>query len=132
MIPVRKFLSNFNCQQATIRSLIFTMGLVLVLFSSFVPVKYPPAEGGKAAWLLPSTTGMEKLHVYKEAHDPNSDLHLSIRKQNKLKCVKKLTPNALAAERANSTEHVSYIPNSGFSTVERPAYYVFLFRYTLF
>lgn len=132
MIPVRKFLSYFNAREATIRSLILMLGLVSVIFSSFVPGKYPDAEKPKAAWLLPSTTGMEKLHVYKDAHDPNSDLHLSSRKQNKVKCVKKLTPNALAAERAASTEHIPYVPDSGFPGVKRPAYYVFLFRYTLF
>lgn len=132
MIPVRKFLSYFNGREASIRSLILTLGLVLVLFSSFVPVKHSNPDAPKAAWLLPSTTGMEKLHAYKDARDPNSDLHLSSRKQAKVKCVKKLTPNALAAERAHSTEHIPNIPDSGFPGVKRPAYYVFLFRYTLF
>lgn len=132
MIPISEFLSYFNCRQASIRTLILSMGLLLVLFSSFVTPRVQDQQHVKAGWLLPSTTGMERLAEFRDASGPNSDLHLSIRKQTKVKCVKKLQPGSEAAEKAIETVHISTSPIAGFDTVKRPAYYVFLFRYTLF
>jgi hypothetical protein len=75
---------------------------------------------------------MERLAAWQDAHDPNSDLHLTTRKQTKVKFVKKLQPGGLAAERSVEAAIISNPPITGFDTVERPAYYIFLFRYTLF
>jgi hypothetical protein len=132
MIPVKNFLSYFNCQPASARTLILSLGMVLILCSSFIPAKLAHSQDVKAGWLIPSTTGMERLAAFHDAHDPNSDLHLTTRKQTKVKFVKKLQPGGLAAERSVETAITSNPPITGFDTVERPAYYIFLFRYTLF
>lgn len=132
MKPVANFLSYFNCPQASIRTLFLTLGLLLVLCSSFIPAKYQQLRDVKPGWLTPSASGMEKLATYNDNADPNSDLHLHVRKQTKVKCAKKLSPNGLTADRSSDTEHVSTPVIAGFSKIERPAYYIFLFRYTLF
>lgn len=133
MIPVHKILSYFNCRQAFIRSLMLSLGLVFVLLSSFVPRNQSLEDtGAGAGWLTPSTSAMEKLCVYQDAGDPHSDLHLSVRKQTKVKCTKKLSPTTPASERPGDTDNPSAHPIAGFDSVKRPAYYIFLFRYTLF
>lgn len=132
MIPVHKIFPYINSRKAFIRSLILSLGMVLVLLSSFVPQSRQSSSEIKAGWLTPSASGMENLGVYQDAGDPNSDLHLSCRKQTKVKCVKKLTPNTLAAERSADADDISSHPIAGFNAVKRPAYYIFLFRYTLF
>lgn len=132
MIRIRKILSYFDCQQASIRTLILSMGLLLVLFSSFVTPRVEQQQPAKASWLMPGATGMEKLAAFHDASGPNSDLHLTLRKQAKIKCIKKLQPGGVTAERSVETEHISTSFSAGFDTVERPAYYIFLFMYTLF
>lgn len=132
MIPIRKILSYFNSRPASPRTLILSLGMVLILCSSSVPAKLTLSQDLRAGWLIPSTSGMERLAAWQDAHIPNSDLHLSNRKQAKVKCVKKLQPGGLAAERFVEIASISNPPITGFDTVERPAYYIFLFRYTLF
>ena len=132
MIPIRKFLSYFDCRQASNRTLILSLGLLLVLFSSFITPRVEQLQLTKAGWLVPGDSGMEKLASFQDASGPNSDLHLTIRKQAKVKCIKKMQPGGVAAERSVETVHISTSPGAGCDMVERPAYYIFLFRYTLF
>lgn len=133
MIPFHKFSSYFSCRQAFIRSLTVSLGLVFVLLSSFVPRNSALNEWEmKAGRLTPAAAAMENLCVYQDAGDPNSDLHLSVRKQTKVKCAKKLSPTAPASERPADADNPSAHSIAGFDSVKRPAYYIFLFRYTLF
>jgi hypothetical protein len=133
MIPFHKLSSYFNCRQAFIRSLILSLGLVFVLSSSFVPRNQALNDIEiRSGWLTPSSSAMEKLCVYQDTGDPNADLHLSVRKQTKVKCAKKLSPVAPASERLSDPDNPSAHSIAGFDSVKRPAYYIFLFRYTLF
>ncbi|NML23508.1 hypothetical protein HHL16_21690 [Pseudoflavitalea sp. G-6-1-2] len=109
-------------------------GLVLILLCSFssAHTSAQKAKNSLPGWLLPSATGAERFAAWQDAGDPNGDLHLSVRKQTKVKCVKKLTLNAMYADRSESRSAAVLHPIAGFDTVKRPAYYIFLFRYTLF
>jgi len=110
-----------------------SLGLVFVLLSSFVPRNQALNDTEiRSGWLTPSSSAMEKLCVYQDAGDPNSDLHLSVRKQTKVKCAKKLSPVAPDSERLSDPDNPSAHSIAGFDSVKRPAYYIFLFRYTLF
>ena len=133
MKPDKHINSDQRWKQGSIRTSLFVLGLVFALFCSFVPRQVPPknTEIGHG-WLTPSATAMERLAVYQDANDPNNDLHLSVRKQTKVKCVKKVSQHALQGERAASDDDSSNHFIAGFASVKRPAYYIFLFRYTLF
>lgn len=115
-------------------TLVVIAGLVLVLLCSFssAHTSAKKATNSTPGWLLPSATGAERFAAYQDAGDPNGDLHLSVRKQTKVKCVKKLTLNTMHADRQENGSAAALHPIAGFDTVKRPAYYIFLFRYTLF
>ena len=127
-IPYRIFAQNRS------GTLVVIAGLVLVLLCSFSSVHRTAGytRDIKPGYHLPSATGMERFAAYHDAGDPNGDLHLSTRKQTKVKCVKKLTPGGLQPERTDNRDDASFHPIAGFDSVKRPAYYIFLFRYTLF
>jgi hypothetical protein len=89
--------------------------------------------GEQPGWSLHSAaTATDYLAESHLSANPNNDLHLTIRKQIKAKCVKKSSPqDSLAAKwtKVNKSHLGSLI---GFDQGARPAYYSFLFRFTLF
>lgn len=120
-----------NWKHSAVRTQLCTLGLLFVLFCSFTSVNLTQA-GDKAGWQHHSADATNYLTLSHNGADPNNDLHLTARKQIKVKCVKKSSPNPFEAHssfRAGDNVHLSI---AGLEAVTRPAYYIFLFRYTLF
>ncbi|AXY77913.1 hypothetical protein D3H65_29705 [Paraflavitalea soli] len=122
-----------NWKYSSVRTQLCTLALLFVLFCSFTSVNLPqPQDIDHTDWLHHSTDATDQLALSHNGADPNNDLHLTARKQIKVKCIKKSSPNPFAAHRSTGTGDNDHLSIAGLATVIRPAYYTFLFRYTLF
>ncbi|WP_315821245.1 hypothetical protein [Paraflavitalea speifideaquila] len=123
-----------NWKQVTVRTQLCILGLLFIVFCSFTTPQYQQAlTGDQPGWSLHNaTTATDYLAESHLASNPNNDLHLTVRKQIKVKCVKKSSPqDALAAKWTQVDNSLPFSPN-GYDQGARPAYYSFLFRFTLF
>ncbi len=122
-----------NWKDSSVRTQLCTLGLLFVLFCSFTSANLPrPQDIDQTDWQHHSADAADNLTLSHNGADPNNDLHLTARKQIKVKCVKKSSPNPLQAFRSSTAGGTDPLSIAGLVTVTRPAYYIFLFRYTLF
>jgi|GEM_PF-1364635 len=120
-----------NWKHSSVRTRLSTLGLLFVLCCGFTSANFPQ-PGDKADWEHHSADASDHLTLSHNSPDPNSDLHLTARKQIKVKCVKKSSPDPLRAFRSSTAGGTDPLSITGLVSVTRPAYYIFLFRFTLF
>lgn len=111
----------------------WVLGFLLLLFNSAVFANgYLFQQVGEAGSMAQQPVSQEHQTPGQEMNDPENDLHCSAKKLVKLKVLKKFTPQPPQPARVVYQPATPLLTIAGFGALPRPAYYLFLFRYTPF
>jgi hypothetical protein len=128
----RKIKISLKGKQVTVHTRLCILGLLLILFCSFTATQYQPSATTQTSGSLHSVAAADYLAQSWLPSNPNNDLHVTVRNQIKVKSVKKSSPQDPLAAKLIQAGSMHLFSLAGFDQGARPAYYRFLFRYTLF
>jgi hypothetical protein len=121
-----------NWKRLTVRTRLCVLGLLFILFCSFTATQYQPLAATQTSWSRHSAPAADYLAESWLPSNPNNDLHFTVRNQIKVKSVKKFSPQDPQAGKLVQAANIHPFSLAGFDQGIRPAYYSFLFHYTLF
>lgn len=124
--------TSLNGKQVTVHTRLCILGLLFILFCNFTATQYQPSTATLTSESLHSVPAADYLAESWLPSSPNNDLHFTVRNQIKVKSVKKSSPQGPQTGKWVQAANIHHFSLAGFHQGARPAYYSFLFHYTLF
>lgn len=134
MVPGKNRKQYSKLKQVAARIYVVVLGLFFALLSSFTVLPDGNSYTLFSDQHLPvgASDALEKTAGYQSGSEQNNELHLSVRSKSRARSVRQSLPKLASEDAAALAKEPGKTPETGFVAVGRPAYYVFLFRYTLF